>query len=83
MALPDSRKPARQPTTTCERGLSLAHTVYNTPLEHHLRGTLGVRFAERADGDPRLRPVREIVGVNPALNRRWPSRLGQHREPAG
>jgi hypothetical protein len=53
---------------------ALPHTVYNTALEHHLRDTLGVRFAERADGDPRLRPVREIVGVGPALNRRWSAR---------
>jgi conjugative relaxase-like TrwC/TraI family protein len=51
-----------------------ASETYNTALEHHLRDTLGVRFAERADGDPRLRPVREIVGVDPALNRRWSAR---------
>src|SRR5215211_4747076 len=35
-----------------------ASETYNTALEHHLRGTLGVRFAERADSDPRLRPIR-------------------------
>jgi conjugative relaxase-like TrwC/TraI family protein len=51
-----------------------ASETYNTALEHHLRDTLGVRFAERADGDPRLRPIREIVGVDPALNRRWSAR---------
>ena len=51
-----------------------ASETYNTALEHHLRDTLGVRFAERADSDPRLRPIREIVGVDPALNRRWSAR---------
>jgi hypothetical protein len=51
-----------------------ASETYNTALEHHLRDTLGVRFAERADGDPRLRPIREIVGVDSALNRRWSAR---------
>ena len=51
-----------------------ASETYNSALEHHLRDTLGVRFAERADGDPRLRPIREIVGVDRALNRRWSAR---------
>jgi conjugative relaxase-like TrwC/TraI family protein len=47
---------------------------YNTALEHHLRDTLGIRFAERANRDPGLRPIREIVGVDPVLNRRWSAR---------
>ncbi len=51
-----------------------ASEAYNTALEHHLRDILGVRFAERADTDPRLRPIREIVGVDPALNRQWSAR---------
>ena len=51
-----------------------ASETYNTALEHHLRDTLGVRFAERADTDPGKRPVREIVGVDPALNQRWSTR---------
>jgi conjugative relaxase-like TrwC/TraI family protein len=51
-----------------------ASETYNTALEYHLRDTLGVRFAERADADPGLRPIREIVGVDPALNRRWSAR---------
>jgi conjugative relaxase-like TrwC/TraI family protein len=51
-----------------------ASETYNTALEHHLRDILGVRFAERADTDPRLRPIREIVGVDPALNRCWSAR---------
>jgi conjugative relaxase-like TrwC/TraI family protein len=51
-----------------------ASETYNTALVHRLRDTLGIRFAERADGDPRLRPIREIVGVDPALNRRWSAR---------
>jgi conjugative relaxase-like TrwC/TraI family protein len=51
-----------------------ASETYNTALEHHLRDRLRVRFAERPDTDPAKRPVREIVGVDPALNRRWSSR---------
>ena len=53
---------------------ALPHTVYNTALEQHLRDQLGVRFAERPDTDPSKRPVREIVGVDPALNQRWSTR---------
>src|SRR5215211_7234151 len=51
-----------------------ASETYNTALENHLRSSLGVRFAERPNPDPRLRPVREIVGVDPALNARWSAR---------
>jgi conjugative relaxase-like TrwC/TraI family protein len=51
-----------------------ASETYNTALEHHLRDRLGVRFAERPDTDPGKRPVREIVGVEPALNQRWSTR---------
>ena len=51
-----------------------ASETYNTALEQHLRGTFGVRFAERLDSDPTKRPIREIVGVDPRLNQRWSSR---------
>ncbi|NHA69970.1 MobF family relaxase [Phycicoccus flavus] len=51
-----------------------ASETYNTRLEHHLRHALGVRFAARPGPDPRKRPVREIVGVEPALNELWSSR---------
>ena len=51
-----------------------ASETYNTALEHHLRDSLGVRFAERPNPDPRKRPVREIVGVDPRLNQRWSTR---------
>ena len=51
-----------------------ASETYNTALEHHLRDRLGVRFADRADTDPGKRPVREIVGVDRALNQRWSAR---------
>ncbi|HWJ52729.1 MAG TPA: MobF family relaxase, partial [Propionibacteriaceae bacterium] len=51
-----------------------ASETYNTALEQHLRDRLGVRFAYRSDTDPGKRPVREIVGVDPALNQRWSSR---------
>ena len=51
-----------------------ASETYNTALEQHLRDSLGLRFAERPDQDPRKRPIREIVGVNPALTARWSAR---------
>jgi conjugative relaxase-like TrwC/TraI family protein len=51
-----------------------ASETYNTALENHLRTSLGVRFAERPNPDPRLRPVREIVGIDPRLNARWSTR---------
>jgi conjugative relaxase-like TrwC/TraI family protein len=51
-----------------------ASETYNTALEQHLRDNLGVRFAERPGADPGKRPIREIVGVDPQLNRRWSTR---------
>jgi conjugative relaxase-like TrwC/TraI family protein len=60
-----------------------ASETYNTALEHHLRDTFGIRFAERADGDPRLRPIREIVGIDPALNRRWSARRARIESRSG
>ena len=51
-----------------------ASETYNTALENHLRDSLGLRFAERPNQDPRKRPIREIVGVNPGLNARWSAR---------
>jgi conjugative relaxase-like TrwC/TraI family protein len=51
-----------------------ASETYNTALEQHLRDRLGVRFADRSDTDPGKRPVREIVGMDPALSQRWSSR---------
>jgi conjugative relaxase-like TrwC/TraI family protein len=51
-----------------------ASETYNTALEQHLRETLGVRFAERPGTDPTKRPIREIVGVDPRLNKRWSTR---------
>jgi conjugative relaxase-like TrwC/TraI family protein len=58
-----------------------ASETYNTALEQHLRDSLGVRFDERVNSDPRKRPVREIVGVDPRLNARWSSRRAaiEHR----
>jgi hypothetical protein len=53
---------------------ALPHTVYNTSLEQHLRGALGVRFAARPGADPGKRPIREIVGVDARLNQRWSTR---------
>jgi hypothetical protein len=48
-----------------------ASETYNTALERHLNDRLGVRFADRTDTEPGKRPVREIVGVDLALNQRW------------
>jgi DNA primase catalytic core len=51
-----------------------ASETYNTALERHLVDALGVRFEERPNEDARKRPVREIVGVDPGLNRRFSKR---------
>ncbi|MGL5823386.1 MAG: MobF family relaxase [Nocardioides sp.] len=51
-----------------------ASETYNTALERHLIDTLGVRFEERPNPDTRKRPVREILGVTPALNTRFSKR---------
>src|SRR5215212_10233992 len=51
-----------------------ASETYNTALEHHLRDSLGLRFAERPNQATRKQPVREIVGVHPALITRWSTR---------
>jgi conjugative relaxase-like TrwC/TraI family protein len=51
-----------------------ASETYNTALENHLRTSLGVRFAARPNPDPRLRPVREIVGIDERLTARWSAR---------
>jgi len=54
-----------------------ASETYNTALEKHLSADLGLRFVERPSSvgaDARKRPVRELVGVDPALNERWSAR---------
>ena len=51
-----------------------ASETYNTALEKHLRTRLGLTFAERAGTEPGKRPIREVVGVDPALNQRWSTR---------
>lgn len=53
--------------------VSISET-YNTALEKHLVQMLGVRFIERADTDPRKRPIREIEGVDPGLNQQFSKR---------
>ena len=45
-----------------------ASETYNTALEKHLRTRLGLVFAERPGTERGKRPVREVVGVDPALN---------------
>jgi conjugative relaxase-like TrwC/TraI family protein len=47
--------------------------VYNSALEYHLGQELGVRFGPRPGCDPR-RPVRELVGVDVGLLKRWSQR---------
>ena len=56
------------------KAIVAASETYNTALERHLATDLGVRFAERKQPDPRKRPIREIIGVDPRLNDRWSSR---------
>ena len=51
-----------------------ASETYNTAIEKHLHARLGLIFAEREDTERGKRPVREIVGVDPALNQRWSTR---------
>ena len=51
-----------------------ASETYNTALEKHLRSRLGLTFAERAGTERGKRPIREVVGVDPALNQRWSTR---------
>src|SRR5680860_1407268 len=51
-----------------------ASETYNTSLERHLADKLGLRFEERPNPGARKRPVREIVGVDPALSQRWSAR---------
>ena len=51
-----------------------ASETYNTAVEKHLRSRLGLTFAERPGTERGKRPIREVVGVDPALNQRWSSR---------
>ena len=50
-----------------------ASETYNTALERHLAERIGVRFAPRT-AEVGKRPVREIMGVSPALNEHWSKR---------
>lgn len=45
--------------------------TYNTALERRMGEALGVEFAARPGSSREKRPVREIVGVEAALCRRW------------
>ncbi len=56
------------------KAIVVASETYNTALEQHLAAALGLRFEERPNPDRRKLPVREIVGVHPALNARWSQR---------
>ena len=64
------------------KAIVAASEVYNTALERRLSEALPVRFAERPSTEPGKRPVRELVGVDPALNARWSQRRAsiEHRQ---
>src|SRR5665647_1819477 len=64
------------------KAIVAASEVYNTALERRLSEALPVRFADSPTTDPSKRPVRELVGVNPALNARWSQRRAsiEHRQ---
>lgn len=51
-----------------------ASETYTTALERRLSAALGVRFADRPNPDRSKLPVREIVGIDPALTLRWSQR---------
>jgi hypothetical protein len=51
-----------------------ASEVHNSRLEHYLEASIGARFADRPGTDADKRAVREIVGIDPALNTRWSQR---------
>ena len=51
-----------------------ASEAYNTALETRLTCQLGLRFVDRPGRDRSKRPVREIVGLDPALLACWSSR---------
>ncbi|HEY3409068.1 MAG TPA: MobF family relaxase, partial [Propionicimonas sp.] len=59
------------------KAITAASETYNTSLEAHLAATIGIRFAPRNGDDPGKRPVREIIGIDPALLARWSAR--RHR----
>ena len=53
-----------------------ASELYTATLEAGLAETFGIQFVERTTGRGK-RPVREIDGIDPALNKRWSTRRGQ------
>ncbi|HEY3411017.1 MAG TPA: MobF family relaxase, partial [Propionicimonas sp.] len=56
------------------KAIVAASETYNTALEQHLAAALGLQFEERPNPDRRKLPIREIVGIDPALNARWSQR---------
>ncbi len=53
-----------------------ASELYTATLEAGLAETFGIQFVERTTGRGK-RPIREIDGIDPALNQRWSTRRGQ------
>ncbi|WP_433600382.1 MobF family relaxase [Nocardia sp. CA-135953] len=56
------------------RALVTVSEIYNTRIEMRLEEALGLEFAARPSTDPDKRPVREVVGIDPALMERWSAR---------
>ena len=54
--------------------LAAASERYNTRCEAEVIARLGVRFETRPGADAPKSPIREVVGVDPALNAFWSSR---------
>ncbi|MFI8977167.1 MobF family relaxase [Nocardia asteroides] len=50
--------------------------LYNSLLEAHLGDVLGLGFAARADATGEY-PIREVVGIEESVSRRWSTRRGQ------
>jgi DNA primase catalytic core len=64
------------------KAIVAASEVYNTAIERRLSEALPVQFADSPTSDSSKRPVRELVGVTPALNARWSQRRAsiEHRQ---
>jgi DNA primase catalytic core len=64
------------------KAIVAASEVYNTAIERRLSEALPVQFADSPTSDSSKRPVRELVGVDPALNARWSQRRAsiEHRQ---
>jgi hypothetical protein len=68
-------QPGRRPRSPYpRRGREQGPDPRRTVAVDRRPGAVQMRFAERPGTDPAKRPIREIVGVDPRLNRRWSTR---------